>query len=98
MSDEALDAHLDWLDKCAQEQGDIYDAFLEKTITQLKEENAALSELLSHLVDVELERDKLEAENAKLKRVLRKHRQLIAGYGAGSESNLPEIDALLESE
>jgi len=63
MSDEALNAHLDWLDKCAQEQGDIYDALLEKTIAQLKEENAALSELLSHLVDVEMERDKLKREN-----------------------------------
>jgi len=38
----------------------------EETIA-LKEENAALSELLSPLVDVELERDKLEAENARLK-------------------------------
>jgi len=28
MSDEALNAHLDWLDKCAQEQGDIYDELL----------------------------------------------------------------------
>jgi len=42
MSDEALDAHLDWLDKCAKEQGDIYDALLEKTIAQLETEIAKL--------------------------------------------------------
>jgi len=54
MSDEALDAHLDWLDKCAKEQGDIYDALLEKTIAQLEEENAALKrekEMLMRLLD-----------------------------------------------
>jgi len=34
---------------------------LTKHVEDYKEENAALSELLSHLVDVELERDKLEA-------------------------------------
>jgi len=36
MSDEALNAHLQWLDDCAKEQGDIYDALLEKTIAQLE--------------------------------------------------------------
>jgi len=54
MSDEALNAHLDWLDKCAKEQGDIYDALLEKTIAQLEEENAALKrekEMLMRLLD-----------------------------------------------
>jgi len=130
MSDEALNARLDWLDK-AQEKEDDYEIWLEKRVEELeaavalakqrtgrftsdllksgdlveiagefvprsqleddvlrntismlknenerltkhvedyKEENAALSELLSHLVDVEMERDKLKAENAKLKR------------------------------
>ena len=35
MSDEALNAHLDWLDK-AQEQGDDYETWLEKRVTQLE--------------------------------------------------------------
>ena len=95
MSDEALNAHLDWLDK-ANDQGEDYETWLEKRVTKLEEEkavlldynkllvdqnvelrratialeneyatlrqeNAALSELLSPLVDVELERDTLKS-------------------------------------
>ena len=95
MSDEALNAHLDWLDK-ANDQGEDYETWLEKRVTKLEEEkavlldynkllvdqnvelrratialeneyatlrqeNAALSELLSPLVDVELDRDTLKS-------------------------------------
>ena len=97
MGDEALNAYLDWLDKCAKEQETDYETWLEGRVAQLEEElatsmayadklaaglpdgmlpkdvevlrkanhglveeNAALSELLSPLVDVELERDKLK--------------------------------------
>ena len=65
MSDEALNAHLDWLDK-AQEQNMDYETWLEKQLALLEAENAALSELLSPLVDVELERDIAMSENQRL--------------------------------
>lgn len=60
MSDEALNAHLDRLDACAKEQEMDYETWLEKQLALLEAENEALSELLSPLVDVELERDKLK--------------------------------------
>ena len=62
MSDEALNAHLQWMDDCDKAQGMDYETWLEGKVALLEAENAALtalSELLSHLVDVELERDKL---------------------------------------
>ena len=61
MSDEALNAHLDWLDACAKEQETDYETWLEGRVALLEAENAALSELLSPLVDVELERDTLKS-------------------------------------
>ena len=61
MSDEARDAYLQWLDKCAKEQETDYETWLEGRVAQLEAENAALSELLSPLVDVELERDTLKS-------------------------------------
>ena len=36
MSDEALNAHLDWLDDCAKEQGEDYETWLEKRVAQLE--------------------------------------------------------------
>ena len=60
MSDEALNNHLQWLEDCEKEQGEDYETWLEKQVALLEAENAALSELLSPLVDVELERDKLK--------------------------------------
>ena len=103
MSDEALNAYLDWLDKCAKEQETDYETWLEGRVAQLEEElatsmayadklaaglpdgmlpkdvevlrkanhglveeNAALSELLSPLVDVEMERDVAMSENQRL--------------------------------
>ena len=59
MSDEALNAHLQWMDDCDKAQGMDYETWLEGKVALLEAENAALSELLSPLVDVELERDKL---------------------------------------
>jgi len=64
MSDEALNAHLDWLDACAKETD--YETWLEGRVALLEAENEALSELLSPLVDVELERDVAMSENQRL--------------------------------
>ena len=64
MSDEARDAYLQRLDDCAKETD--YETWLEGRVAQLEEENAALSELLSPLVDVELERDIAMSENQRL--------------------------------
>ena len=58
MSDEALDKHLQWMDDCDKAQGMDYETWLEERVALLEAENEALSELLSPLVDVELERDK----------------------------------------
>ena len=69
MSDEALNAHLDWLDK-AQEQGEDYETWLEGRVVLLEAENNALSELLSPLVDVELERDVAMSENQRLTKIV----------------------------
>ena len=66
MSDEARDAHLQWLDDCARAQVVDYETWLEGRVAQLEAENAALSELLSPLVDVELERDIAMSENQRL--------------------------------
>ena len=60
MSDEALDKHLQWMDDCDKAQGMDYETWLEERVALLEAENEALSELLSPLVDVELERDKLK--------------------------------------
>ena len=65
MSDEALNAHLDWLDKALEQNMD-YETWLEKQLALLEAENAALSELLSPLVDVEMERDVAMSENQRL--------------------------------
>ena len=65
MSDEALNAHLDWLDKALEQNMD-YETWLEKQLALIEAENAALSELLSPLVDVELERDIAMSENQRL--------------------------------
>ena len=62
MSDEALDKHLQWMDDCDKAQGMDYETWLEERVALLEAENEALSELLSPLVDVELERDKLAAK------------------------------------
>ena len=70
MSDEALNAHLDWLDKCAKEQETDYETWLEGRVALLEAENAALSELLSPLVDVELERDIAMSENQRLTKIV----------------------------
>jgi len=109
MSDEALNAHLDWLDK-ANDQGEDYETWLEKRVTKLEEEkavlldynkllvdqnvelrratialeneyatlrqeNAALSELLSPLVDVELERDIAMSENQRLTKYVEDYKE-----------------------
>ena len=67
MSDEALSAYLHWLEHCEKEQVmDDYETWLEKQFAILEAENAALSELLSPLVDVELERDVAMSENQRL--------------------------------
>ena len=42
MSDEALDAHLQWLDDCARAQVMDYETWLEGRVAQLEAENAAL--------------------------------------------------------
>ena len=65
MSDEALNAHLDWLDKALEQNMD-YETWLEGRVALLEAENEALSELLSPLVDVELERDVAMSENQRL--------------------------------
>jgi len=126
MSDEALNAHLQWMDACAKEQETDYETWLEGRVAQLeaennaakthireiiettraqrteieeliadlaeaklecnrlygigqdydadlieaRAENAALSELLSPLVDVELERDIAMSENQRLTKIV----------------------------
>ena len=71
MSDEALNAHLHWLEHCEKEQVmDDYETWLEKQLALLEAENAALSELLSPLVDVELERDIAMSENQRLTKIV----------------------------
>ena len=82
MSDEALNAHLDWLDDCAKETD--YETWLEGRVAQLEAENAALSELLSPLVDIELERDTLKSaldvamsENQRLTKIVEDYEEEI---------------------
>ena len=57
MSDEALNAHLHWLDKCAKEQGDDYETWLENRATQLEEELATLTNSLEMTWGVILQRN-----------------------------------------
>ena len=75
MSDEALNAHLDWLDACAKEQETDYETWLEGRVAQLEAENNALSELLSPLVDVELERDIAMSENQRLTKIVEDYKE-----------------------
>ena len=42
MSDEALDAHLQWLDDCARAQVVDYETWLEGRVAQLEAENETL--------------------------------------------------------
>ena len=140
MSDEALNAHLQWLDDCARAQVEDYETWLEGRVAQLeaennaakthireiiettkaqrteiedliadlaeaksecnrlygigqdydadlteaRAENAALSELLSPLVDVELERDTLKSaldvamsENQRLTKIVEDYKEEI---------------------
>ena len=112
MSDEALDAHLQWLDDCARAQVVDYETWLEGRVALLEAENAALSELLSPLVDVELERDiamsenqrltkhveDYEAENAELKQINGLLRTRLAYYGRVLTKEANRKDVLPTSE
>ena len=96
MSDEARDAYLQRLDDCAKETD--YETWLEGRVAQLEEENAALSELLSPLVDVEMERDVAMSENQRLTKIVEDYEEenatlkgkLLAIECAGCEKTLLE--------
>ena len=65
MSDEALNAHLQWMDACAKEQETDYETWLEQKVALLEAEMAHKSRLL----DVsEKAHCKTIEENATLKR------------------------------
>ena len=81
MSDEALNAHLQWLDDCARAQVVDYETWLEGRVALLEAENAALSELLSPLVDVELERDIAMSENQRLTKHVEDYEEEIEELG-----------------
>ena len=80
---EALNAHLDWLDKALEQNMD-YETWLEKQLALIEAENTALSELLSPLVDVELDRDTLKSaldvamsENQRLTKIVEDYKEEI---------------------
>jgi len=64
MSDEALNAHLDWLDKCAEEQGE---DVLSNAVSLLKNENERLTKYVEYSKDdkecMQNEIDVLKREN-----------------------------------
>ena len=52
MSDEALNVHMDLLDK-ALEQGEDYETWLERKVTHLEQVNAGLVEVLERIKELE---------------------------------------------
>ena len=66
MSDEALNAHLDWLDKCAKEQETDYETWLEGRVARAEGMlSIAMSEnqrLTKHVEDYKEEIEELETQ------------------------------------
>ena len=108
MSDEALNAHLQWLDDCAKEQGDIYDALLEKTIAQLEVDLAKTTRAMQAAIDAggmamsENQRltkivEDYEEENAALKRWQRDAFEVFSNIDLDIE-RIRKIKALLKEQ
>ena len=59
MSDEARDAHLDWLDEATKQNVDDYEAWLEERVAQLEAEIALKADYIKRL---EVENEELETQ------------------------------------
>ena len=95
MSDEALDAHLQWLDDCARAQVVDYETWLEGRVATLQSQlSVAISEnqRLTKIVE------DYEAENAELKQINGLLRTRLAYYGRVLTKEANRKDVLPTSE
>ena len=114
MSDEALNAHLQWLDDCARAQVVDYETWLEGRVAQLEAENRAATTHIREIIETtnaqrteieELLADLAEAreENSALKRESGRIQTIVNGAIAGLDrEKYPAfgqlLDALLTAE